>query len=578
MASLRGLSKEQLIERISFYKNNYIDFIKDFGRIRVPGGIIQFKMYEYQEELARSLQNFDFNIILKARQLGISTIVGAYLGTYIIFNPQSDIIIIAINEDVAKELILKIKIFLEGLPKQVRPVILNPRNKESIELANGSRVKALTSTTKSGRSFTASFLVLDECAFIENVDSLWDSAYPTVSNGGRAILLSTPNGEGNLFHDIWTSAENGDNEFRATKLYWWQMPGRDERWKQRTLSNLRYDMKKFRQEYECSFEASSMSVISLAKINAILKRNSQNKVSTVALTTKSGQVHENLDAYAFPIDGHKYFFSADTAEGLGEDRDASAFIGFDLMDDSVMIEYAHKELNEKQFAKVLMDVAQTYNDAFIVIELKSTGKMVANYLIEWGYKNIIWTDTRMSLYLDPYSKQGVPNHFQVDKPNSIIPGFKTNVSNKVVYVGIMKNAVEEDEVVNIYTKRMLEQQKTYITKPGQSQPRYGASGKNNDDLVAAFGIGLFIKKYIWKIIENNNILNQQILDFFSRKVEDMSTSQMLTESSAFSPIYNMKKFKDRINPYKNPLSEMYGDTRYLLDNYKPKKDTETQEK
>jgi len=565
-------TKEELIQKIAYYKSNHIAFIKDFGRIRVPGGIIRFNMFDYQEELARNLQDNDFNIILKARQLGISTIVGAYLGTHIIFHPQSDIIIIAINEDVAKELILKIKIFLEGLPKYVRPVITNPRNKESIELANGSRVKALTSTSKSGRSFTASFLVLDEAAFIENVDSLWDSAYPTVSNGGRAILLSTPNGEGNLFHDIWTSAENGDNEFKATKLYWWQMPGRDEKWKQRTLANLRYNMKKFRQEYECSFEASSQSVISLGKINAILKRNTVDGIKEIPnFVCKSGQIYENLNVYSLPIPDHKYFFSVDSAEGLGEERDASAIIGFDLMDDSVMLEFAHKELNEKQFSKVLMDIAETYNNAFIVIEQKSTGKMISNYLMEWKYEHIIWTDTRMSLYLDQYSKQGVPSAFQYNKSNNLIPGFKTNINNKVIAVNIMKNAVEEDEMTKIYTKKMLEQQKTFISKPGQSAPKYGANGKNNDDLVMAFAIGMFIRKYIWNIIENNNVLNQQILDFFMRNTETIADSQVMTEASLFSPIYNMNKFRDRVNPYKNPLSDMYGDTRYLLERYKPKK-------
>lgn len=1020
------LSKEQIIERISHYKENYVDFIKEFGRIRVPGGIIKFNMFDYQEDLAFKLQNNDFNIILKARQLGISTIVGAYLGTHIIFNPQSDIIIIAINEDVAKELILKIKVFLEGLPKYVRPEILNPRNKESIDLANGSRVKALTSTSKSGRSFTASFLVLDECAFIENVDELWTSAYPTISNGGKAILLScvtkdtfiytdkgiktindfilnnnigdylikdynilgknklrtgnlfhnngkvktkiiktsytelegsynhklwackngkydwyrhdelsvgdwvsiqynmniwgnndgcedfnpiitnkqknifnpkiitkdiayllglflaegsvyvnkekskytftiscgddisnifnklnlsyyknpdgihyeiscknfiefleylrfdlslkakekiipsrllemseenicammqglfdgdgyarkdrnqigiglasktmieqiriillnlgiftiydeveskptkkvkvksmqyrlslnnynskiffekigfnlerkqkiyerlkdniidnnldsydvipfmekyikemyleykkelkkkglkikdikinnsiyqgyktisrrrllkfyekiknlisieskeklekiishnlrwtqiteiinsenetydfslpnnetdfwahsviyngilghnTPNGEGNLFHDIWTASENNDNEFTATKLYWWQMPGRDEKWKQRTLANMRYDMKRFEQEYECSFASSSKSVISLTKINEILKENEQNKVRVQPnFVSISGKRYDNnFFLYKFPVIDHKYLITVDTAEGLGEERDASAFIIQDLNTDEVIGEYADKELNEKQFAKVLLDICKSFNNAFVVVELKSTGKVVVNYLLEWKYKNVIWMDKRMSLFLDPYSKKSIPSAYQYDKANNIIPGFFTNAGNKVMYVGEMRNAVEENEITKIYTKKMLEQQKTFVNRGGSVTPKYGASGRNNDDIVVCFGIGVFIKKYIWKIIENNNILSQEILDFYSRKVQKMSDSDILTETTAFAPIYKMSEFKRKMNPYINPLSQQIGDTRYLLDNFKENKKEE----
>lgn len=574
------LSKEQIIERIAHYKQNYVDFIKEFGRIRVPGGIVKFSMFDYQEDLAYKLQKTDFNIILKARQLGISTIVGAYLGTHIIFNPQSDIIIIAINEDVAKELILKIKIFLEGLPKYVRPEILNPRNKESIDLANGSRVKALTSTSKSGRSFTASFLVLDECAFIENVDELWTSAYPTISNGGKAILLSTPNGEGNLFHDIWTASENNDNEFTATKLYWWQMPGRDEKWKQRTLANMRYDMKRFEQEYECSFASSSKSVISLTKINDILKENEKNKIkSQPNFVSVSGKRYDNnFFLYKFPVADHKYLITVDTAEGLGEERDASAFIIQDLNTDEVIGEYADKELNEKQFAKVLLDMCQSFNNAFVVVELKSTGKVVVNYLLEWKYKNVIWMDKRMSVFLDPYTKKSIPSAYQYDKSNNIIPGFFTNAGNKVMYVTEMRNAVEENEITKIYTKKMLEQQKTFINKGGSITPKYGASGRNNDDLVVAFGIGVFIKKYIWKIIENNNILSQEILDFYSRKIQKMSDSDILTETTAFSPIYKMSEFKRKMNPYKNPMSDQIGDTRYFLDNFKEKKQENAENK
>lgn len=566
------LSKEQIKEKIVHYSQNYLDFIKDFGRIRVPGGIVPFKLFDFQEELITNLQNNPYNIILKARQVGISTTVGAYIGTYIIFNPQSDIIIIAINEDVAKELVLKIKIFFEYLPKYVRPKILNPRNKESIELENGSRVKALTSTSKSGRSFTASFLILDEAAFIERVDDLWTASYPTISNGGRAILLSTPNGTSNLFYDIWTAAENGDNEFTPTKIYWWQVPNRDEKWKQKALASLRYDQKKFDQEYSCNFESSSQSVISLAKINAIIRRNEQNKIKPIKeFHTKTNQKYAELSTYEHPKENARYLFAIDTAEGLGEERDASAFLGFNLMDNSVMLEYSNKELNEKQFAKVVRDVAETYNNAFLVIELKSTGKLVANYLLEWGYKNIIWIDSRMSLFLDPKTDRFVPTGNEYNKNNNIIPGFKTNTANKVVIVNEMKNAIENDEIIDIYTSKMLEQQKAFVNKGGVSMPKYAAFGRNNDDLVMCMAIGVFIKKYIWSIIENNAIFNDEVLKYFMRRTETMADSEILSEAASFSPIYNMKNFRKRINPYKSPFAEQFGDTRYLLNNYNPNK-------
>jgi len=158
------MTNEEILQKLLLYKNDYTLFIEDFGRIRAHG-LKKFKLYDYQENLVKSFQNNRFNIILKARQLGVSTIVGAYLGTYCIFHPEEDIIIVAINELVAKELILKTKIFINNLPSVVRPEILNPRNKESIEFKNGSRIMAMTSTGNTGRSFNASFLVIDECSF-----------------------------------------------------------------------------------------------------------------------------------------------------------------------------------------------------------------------------------------------------------------------------------------------------------------------------------------------------------------------------------------------------------------------------
>lgn len=324
--------------------------------------------------------------------------------------------------------------------------------------------------------------------------------------------------------------------------------------------------------HNCNFESSSQSVISLSKINAIIRRNEQNKIKPIKeFHTKTNQKYAELSTYERPKENARYLFAIDTAEGLGEERDASAFLGFNLMDNSIMLEYTNKELNEKQFAKVVKDIAETYNNAFLVIELKSTGKLVANYLLEWGYKNIIWIDSRMSLFLDPKTDRFVPTGNEYNKNNNIIPGFRTNTANKVVIVNEMKNAVENDEIIDIYTSKMLEQQKAFVNKGGVSMPKYAAFGRNNDDLVMCMAIGVFIKKYIWSIIENNAIFNDEVLKYFMRRTETMADSEILSEAASFSPIYNMKNFRKRINPYKSPFAEQFGDTRYLLNNYNPNK-------
>jgi hypothetical protein len=553
-------SKEELIRELLSYKNDYVSFIEKFGRIR-SFGLKPFKLFDFQKELVSNLQNFDFNIILKARQVGISTTVGAYLGTFIMFNPERDIVIIAINEDVAKELILKVKTFLTNLPKAIRPEIVNPKNKESVILNNGSRIMAMTSTSKSGRSFTSSFLVIDECAFVDKIEDLYTAAYPSISNGGRCILLSSPNGEGNMFHKIWTDSINNNNEFKPFQVMWWQYPGRDIKWKQRTLSNLGHDEKKFQQEYECSFLASSNSVISLGKINAILKRNYERKIEPIEnFIAKSGKTYDNLKIYELPKPTSVYIITVDTAEGLGEERDASAFLITDITENKIIGEYEDKDINEKPLSRILFDVGETFNNALMIIELKSTGKLVASYLLDLKYKNVFHCDRSMSFFTDPNSVYNLPT--KVGDDNKIVPGFITNSSNKVVLVNEMKNAIEEDEITEIYAKRFLEQLKTFVNKGGSgANPKYGAHGRNNDDVVIAGMLALYIKKYIWKIIENNNMLTQQVLEHFSRKITGMEDTDALTQTTAFSPIYNMNKFKKRLNPY---IFQGIGDVRDLL--------------
>lgn len=573
----RDITYEHLIAKIEHYKTNPVDFIKDYGHIRLPGGVKKFNLFDYQERLANNLQNNRFNIILKARQLGISTIVGAYIGTYAMFNPHSDIIIIATNEVVAKELILKTKIFYDFLPNYARPKILNPNNKESIDLENGSRIKASTSSKNAGRSFTASFLIMDECAFISNAKDIWTSAYPSLSNGGRAILLSSPSGEGNLFYDVWTGAESGENEFIPTKLYWWDMPGRDEKWKRVTLANLGYDERRFEQEYACSFLSSSNSVVKLDKLHWHLKKNKDAGIKAIDnFKCIDGGEYKNLFVYKKPEADHVYIFGVDTAEGLGQERDASSIVAIDVTTNEVMMEFNEKDMNEKVFAKALFEIAKTFNNALVVIELRSTGKMVANYLIDWEYSNLFWSDRRMSIYNDGgtnnLKNMAMSNKFDENAPeNTLIPGIATNRQNKIIFINEMKVALEENELVNIYTNKMLEQQKVYINKgttAGGTTPTYGASGRNNDDLVMAFSLAMYIKKYIWDILGNNNSLTDSLIKYFSKNSIDMSDSKTMSEMAIFAPVYNTKKFHTGkfTNPYN--YGDQMGDVTWLFENVK----------
>lgn len=553
------LSREELMLKVEEYKNDYVKFILEQGNIRAIGGLKKFKLFDFQKELIRKLEKNNFNIILKARQVGISTTTGAYLAIYAMFHPHSDILIIAINEEVAKELILKCKTFYNNLNEFFKPVITNPNNQESIKLGNGSRIMAGTCTNNAGRSLSCTFLVIDECAFIKNIDELWTSAYPTVSNGGNIVLLSTPNGEGNLFHTIWTAAESGDNEFIPTKIYWWQYPGRDEIWKNRTLANLGYNEKRFLQEFECNFDSSSSTVIDLPKINSILRKNQENNITVLSeFKTKGGYKYENLNIYESPIRDDLYLISCDTAEGIN--ADASAFIIINVSKNRIIGDFNDKTIKERELKNILIDVGYTFNNALIILELRSTGATVANYVIDAKYPNIFWCDRRMIQFFDENDIIKLPNQYDI-KDNNMIPGIATNSKNKIAMVQNMADIIFHDEI-EIWSKKLLEQQKTFIQKSTNSGlPKYGASGRNNDDLVSACFIGLYIKKYIWKIMENNNVLSEQVMKHFTRSTTDMTNNILLSETMAMSPIYNAKALKKVTNPYKHSI---FGDLRSAL--------------
>ena len=194
-------------------------FINNYVKIAHPiKGLIPFKLYDFQEEIVKDFEDCRFNIILKARQLGLSTTTAAYITWLLLFHRNKNVVIMATKLDTAGNLVKKVKLAMKSVPKwmMISKIIIDNRN--SFELDNGSQVKAISTSGDAGRSEALSLLVLDEAAIIENMDVLWAGLYPTLSTGGNCIILSTPNGVGNLFHKLYTEAEEGTNDFNHIKL------------------------------------------------------------------------------------------------------------------------------------------------------------------------------------------------------------------------------------------------------------------------------------------------------------------------------------------------------------------------
>ena len=248
-------------------------FINNYAKISHPQkGTLPFKLFPFQQDVLRDFIKHRFNIILKARQLGMSTSVAAYCAWLMIFHKDRNILVVATQKAKAANIIKKVKIVFKNLPDWMMMSEVITNNKFSVELENGSQIVASSTGADAGRSEALSLLIVDEAAHVDGLDELWAGIYPTLSTGGRCIALSTPLGTGNWFHKFYVEAEQEANDFNPIKLMWDVHPERDEFWFQKETRNM--SRRKIAQELECNFNASGDTVISpddINKMKAIVK-------------------------------------------------------------------------------------------------------------------------------------------------------------------------------------------------------------------------------------------------------------------------------------------------------------------
>ena len=254
------LSKKQTIKEIVTCGKDPVYFLNNYARISHPmHGSIAFKTYDFQTQLLKDFNDYRFNIILKARQLGISTITAGYIVWMMLFHKDKNILVMATKFSTAGNLVKKVKNIMKNLPDWLRIAEIKIDNRTSFELTNGSQIKASSTSGDAGRSEALSLLVLDEAAHIEGLDDLWTGLYPTLSTGGRCIALSTPNGVGNWFHKTYVESEQSSNDFYPTCLSWDVHPERDQEWFEKETRNM--SRRQIAQELECNFNTSGDTVI-----------------------------------------------------------------------------------------------------------------------------------------------------------------------------------------------------------------------------------------------------------------------------------------------------------------------------
>lgn len=468
-------------------------FIKTYTKIQHPTrGTILFDTYDFQDECVKSFQEHRLNIILKSRQLGLSTVCAAYAVWMSIFQKDKNILVIATKLSTAMNFIKKVAVILNNLPKWLLLPRFEP-SKQQITFSNGSQIKAVPTSDDAGRSEALSLLIIDEAAFIRDFDDIWAGLSPTFSTGGRAIILSTPNGVGGQYYRLWTEAETGQNGFNAIRIMWYQHPEHDQEWFDKETRSL--PKKKIAQEYLCDFIASGDTFLQPTELEHM-------RSNILPPIEKAGDKRE-IWIWSYPIPGRQYVISGDVARG--DARDFSAFHIIDTEDCEVAAEYMGK-IPPERLADLLEEWGNKYNTALIVPENNTFGYFVNTKLRDKGYKRLYY-----------HNNKG--DHFSYHSTNpEELPGFPTNQKTRVQILSKLEELIRNKHL-KVYSQRLYDQLQAFVWNGNKPM----AAKDSFDDLIMSLAIGCWLVEGGTTSGQQDVAMAYAMLAATSRQARDQST-------------------------------------------------------
>ena len=433
-----------------YFITNYIKIIS------LDLGLVPFELYPFQADMVNKFHDNRFNIAKLPRQSGKSTVVTAYLLWYSIFNDNVNVAILANKAATAREMLQRLQLSYENLPKWMQQGI-NQWNRGSLELENGSKIMAASTSASAVRGMSFNIIFLDEFAFIPNhiADQFFSSVYPTISSGKstKVIIISTPHGM-NMFYKLWHDAERKKNEYVTTEVHWSQVPGRDAVWKEQTIANTSEEQ--FRVEFECEFLGSVDTLISASKLR---------------MMTYDDPIQKNkgLDVYERPEKDKTYCITVDVARGVTKDYSAFCVIDTTTIPYKVVAKYRNNTIKPLLFPNTIYDVACAYNHAFVLVEVNDIGGQIADMLhFDLEYDNILMASMRGR------AGQVVGQGFSGTK---VQLGVKMSTTVKKTGCSNMKQLIEDDKLL-ISDYDIIAELTTFIQR-GQA---WEAEEGCNDDL------------------------------------------------------------------------------------------------
>ena len=476
------MTDDKLIQEFKRCKKDPIHFMCNYIKVAHPTrGLVYFNLYPFQKKIVNGIQKERFNILRKFRQGGCTTIASAYALWLTVFNKHKTVAILSKGDVESTEVLERIKLMYDELPAFLKPAI-EESNKHTLKLATGSVIRSRPSGKQSGRSLSASLLIIDEAAFIENIGTIWAAVYPIISTGGAAFVLSTVNGVGNWFHDIYQEAKEGNNSFSPIDIHWtdhpeynrlegyeWlyenlesqDPPSNVDDWVEITKNNM--PLRQWLQEYECEFLGTGQTFIDGETLRQLVEN--ENKEYYIKYNNRM-RVWEDPKSY------YEYVMGVDVA--LGRNRDYSAFHIINRYNGEQVAEFYSNRTPINDFAKIIATEASLYNIATVLVERNTIG----HNLIDWLFNSIEYENLWMQEGKDL--------------------GLQVTSKNREIMLTKLEEYIRTNKL-KINSKRTIDELLAFIIK---DNGKIQAESNHNDDLVMSLS---FTTHLLDKLQETNPV-------------------------------------------------------------------------
>jgi hypothetical protein len=549
-------------------------------------GFVPFHLFPRQKEIIHAYDEHRFNLITKPRQAGVSTTTAAYLSIKVGFadeeNPEA-VLIIANKQELAFEFLAKIKDFVSQLPRWVwgpeyygnaknesKSIFITDSKKE-IKLPNGSRVKAVATSKDALRGFTPTYLVMDEAAYIDNGAIVFGAALTALGTGGKATLISTPNGMDKLYYETYAQSKAKKNNFNVIEMKWYEdlrynkdlkwVKGDElineiefsfdsynrmivggykptSSWYEEMCRGMNNDARMIAQELDVSFIGSGGNVISEEIIEE------QNKLNVSEPSHVSGTENE-IWIWKEPEEGHQYIMGVDVSRGDGEDASTIVILDFTTMEQ--VMEYQGK-IQPDLLAQLVEEYGELYK-AYTVVDITGgMGVSTVLKLLEFDYKRLHY-DTPNGKILSTKQRQ-----MEAFKKDNKTPGLQVS-SIRTQMVSNFEEKIRNN-IVKIRSIRLTNEMKTFVYKNGRADHMDGY----HDDLIMAMAMCLWVIEHSFKNLERLEKQTKAILNSWisvsntvserndSRETSFNSNNKSLPKKPNFSPVV-AKNMQDPTGQY-----------------------------